>query len=110
MLDLHLDRSCASPDAINSHRQERQDSKVFCIDSLIVLAAKMCFWFAEIEEVALAAELAMVALGKMSSGALPEVDSLLTIILYILHYTSYYAVLYHNILQYTRTYCNIPSI
>ena len=70
----------------------------------------MCFWFAEIEEVALAAELAMVALGKMSSGALPEVDSLLTIILYILHYTSYYAVLYHNILQYTRTYCNIPSI
>ncbi|CAE7853398.1 PRCP [Symbiodinium sp. KB8] len=50
VLDLHLDRSCASPDAINSHRQ-------------------MCFWFAEIEEVALAAELAMVALGKMSSGA-----------------------------------------
>ena len=78
VLDLPLD-------AISSHRQEWQHRKGFCNDTPIVLvAAKMCFWLAETEEVALAAVLAMVALGKWSSGALPEADNRL-----------YYTVLCH---------------
>ena len=68
--------TCLLTHAISSHRQEWQHRKGFCNDTPIVLvAAKMCFWLAETEEVALAAVLAMVALGKWSSGALPEADN-----------------------------------